>query len=163
MPVNIWVPFESESCSVVSDSLWSHGLYSPWSSPGQNPGGGSCSLLRGIFPTQGLNTGLPQQMGSLPAESQGKLLMVEAAFSLSVNRNTCQFPTSHSFHHCNSSETTIFIHLILYFVSILNYNYSRSGGLHKFEDSWNSLTISLQFLLLWPTQDTPLPGNDLWP
>ena len=25
-------------CSVVSDSLWPHGLYSPWNSPGQNTG-----------------------------------------------------------------------------------------------------------------------------
>ena len=29
---------ESESCSVVSDSLRSHGLYSSWTSPGQNTG-----------------------------------------------------------------------------------------------------------------------------
>ena len=49
---------ESESCSVVSDSLWRHGLYSPWNSPGQNTGVSSFSLLRGIFPTQGLNPGL---------------------------------------------------------------------------------------------------------
>ena len=42
----------------MSDSLWPHGLYSPWSSPGQNTGVGSCSLLQGIFPTQGLNSGL---------------------------------------------------------------------------------------------------------
>ena len=28
-------------------------------SPGQNTGVGSCSLLQGIFPTQGLNPGLP--------------------------------------------------------------------------------------------------------
>ena len=28
-------------------------LYSPWNSPGQNPGVGSSSLLQGIFPTQG--------------------------------------------------------------------------------------------------------------
>ena len=48
---------ESDSCSVVSDSLRSHGLYSPWNSPGQNIGVGSCSLLQGIFPTQGLNPG----------------------------------------------------------------------------------------------------------
>ena len=48
----------SESRSVVSDSLWSHGLYSPWNSPGQNTGVGSLSLLQGIFPTQGLNPGL---------------------------------------------------------------------------------------------------------
>ena len=31
----------SESCSVMSD------LYSPWDSPGQNTGVGTCSLLQG--------------------------------------------------------------------------------------------------------------------
>ena len=50
---------ESESCSVLSDSLPPHGLCSPWNSPGQNTGVGSLSLLQGIFPTQGLNPGLP--------------------------------------------------------------------------------------------------------
>ena len=49
---------ESESHSVVSDSLWPHGLYSPWNSPGQNTGVGSLSLLQGDFPTQGSNRGL---------------------------------------------------------------------------------------------------------
>ena len=34
-------------------------LYSPWNSPGHNTGVGSLSLLQGIFPTQGLNSGLP--------------------------------------------------------------------------------------------------------
>ena len=34
-------------------------LYSPWNSPGQNTGVDSLSLLQGIFPTQGLNSGLP--------------------------------------------------------------------------------------------------------
>ena len=43
----------------MSNSLWPHGLYSPWNSPGQNTGVGSLSLLQGIFPTQGLNPGLP--------------------------------------------------------------------------------------------------------
>ena len=49
---------EVESHSVVSSSLWPHGLYSPWNSPGQNTAVGSLSLLQGIFPTQGLNPGL---------------------------------------------------------------------------------------------------------
>ena len=39
--------------------LLSHGLYSPWNSPGQNTGVGSLFLLQGIFPTQGLNPGVP--------------------------------------------------------------------------------------------------------
>ena len=49
---------ESKSHSVVSSSLRPHGLYSPWNSTGQNPGVGSWSLLQGIFPTQGMNSGL---------------------------------------------------------------------------------------------------------
>ena len=49
----------SESGLVMSNSLWPHGVYSPWSSPGQNTGVGSPSLLQGIFPIQGLNWGLP--------------------------------------------------------------------------------------------------------
>ena len=53
------VASESEGSSVISDSFQSHGLYSPWNSPGQNTGVGSLSFLQGIFPTQGLNPGLP--------------------------------------------------------------------------------------------------------
>ena len=51
----------SESRSVVSDTLWPTGLYSPWNSPGQNTGVGSLSLLQGTFPTQGSNLGLPHR------------------------------------------------------------------------------------------------------
>ena len=46
---------DNESRSVVSDSLRPRGLYSPWSSPGQNTGVGSHSLLQGILPIQGSN------------------------------------------------------------------------------------------------------------
>ena len=50
---------ESENCSVMSDSLRPHGLYTPWNSPGQNTRVGSLSLPQEIFPTQGSNPGLP--------------------------------------------------------------------------------------------------------
>ena len=50
-----------ESHSVVNDSLWHHGLSSPWNSPGQNTRVGSLSLLQGIFPTQESNPGLPHR------------------------------------------------------------------------------------------------------
>ena len=56
------VLYESEKVKVAqsSDSLRSHGLYSSWNSPGQHTGVGSLSSLptRGIFPTQGSNSGL---------------------------------------------------------------------------------------------------------
>ena len=51
---------ESVSHSVVSNSLWPHGLkptrsLCPWDSPDKNTGVGCHFLLQGIFPTQGLN------------------------------------------------------------------------------------------------------------
>ena len=42
----------SQSCPTLCNC-------SPWNSSGQNTGVGSCSLLQGIFPTQGSNPGLP--------------------------------------------------------------------------------------------------------
>ena len=54
-----WPKEKCKSHSVVSDSLRPHGLYSPWNSPGQNTEVDSLSLLQAIFPTQGLNQGLP--------------------------------------------------------------------------------------------------------
>ena len=52
------------SCSVVSNSLWPHGLWPtkllcPWDSPGKSTGVGCHFLLQRIFLTQGLNLGLP--------------------------------------------------------------------------------------------------------
>ena len=40
------------------NSLWPHGLYSPWNSLGQNTRVVILSLLQGFFPTQGSNPGL---------------------------------------------------------------------------------------------------------
>ena len=62
--VRTWIssPFlksESESPSVLSDSLWHYGLYSSWNSLSQNTGVGSLLLLQWILPTQGSNPGLP--------------------------------------------------------------------------------------------------------
>ena len=52
-----------KSSETDSESQLSHvplfATPSPWNSPGQNTGVGSLSLLQGIFPTQGLNLGLP--------------------------------------------------------------------------------------------------------
>ena len=49
----------------------------PWDSLGQNTGVGTCSLLQGIFPTQGSNQGIPHcrnagLLDSSPSEPQGK-------------------------------------------------------------------------------------------
>ena len=46
---------ENESCSVVSNSLQPRD--SPWNSPGKNTGVDCHTLLQGIVPTQGSNSG----------------------------------------------------------------------------------------------------------
>ena len=51
--------YESESLSVVSDSLLPHGLYSPWNSPGQNTGVGSLLPSPGDLPNPGLEPRSP--------------------------------------------------------------------------------------------------------
>ena len=56
--------YERISHSVMSDSLQLHELsparlLCPSHSPGKNTEVGSCSLLQGLFQTQGLNLGLP--------------------------------------------------------------------------------------------------------
>ena len=50
---------ESESPSVMTNTLPPHGLYSPSNSPGQDTGLGSYSLVQGISPIQESNPGLP--------------------------------------------------------------------------------------------------------
>ena len=78
-----------ESCSVMSNSLWPHGLYSPWNSAGRNTGAGSLSLLQAIFLTQRLNPGLPycrqvlyqlSHKGSLRILQWGPLLLDKFSF-----------------------------------------------------------------------------------
>ena len=71
----------SISCSVMSDSLWPHGLLParllcPWDAPGKSTGVGSRSLLQGIFLTQGSSLGLlrllHRQTDPLPLALPGK-------------------------------------------------------------------------------------------
>ena len=71
---------ESVSFSIMSNSLWPHGLQSarllcPWDSPGKNTAMGSHSFLQEIFPTQGSNSGLLHwQVDSLTFEPPEKTI-----------------------------------------------------------------------------------------
>ena len=67
------------------------GSLSPWNSPGQNTGVGSLSFLQGIFPTQGLNPGLPccrhilhclNHQGSPKNTGMGRLIFLQQSSQL---------------------------------------------------------------------------------
>ena len=70
----------SYSCSVMSSSLWPHGLLCLWDFPGKNTGVGCHTLLQGIFPTQGSNLSLlwllHWQADSLPLSHLGSPCML---------------------------------------------------------------------------------------
>ena len=69
---------ESESDSVMSDSLPPHGLYSAWNSPGQNTGVGKSFTSPEDLSKPGFEPRSPALQGdSLPAEPQGSLSILE--------------------------------------------------------------------------------------
>ena len=87
---------EFSVASIMSNTLWPHGLYPtrllcPWDSPGKKTGVGCLSLLQGIFPTQVLNPCLLHwQADSLLAEPPEKpflfLLLATNSTKLSIDR-----------------------------------------------------------------------------
>ena len=85
--IYICLTSESQSRSVVSNSLQTHGLYSAWNSPGQDTRMGSGSFLQGIIPTQGSNPGLPHSRQILYQLShQGSPRILEwVAYSFSAD------------------------------------------------------------------------------
>ena len=110
----IILSLESESRSVVSNSLWPHGLYSPWNSLGQNSGVDSLSLLQMIFPNQGLNPGLPHcrwilyqlsHEGSFPLVVSKKMLI---ALRWTLSHKTFLYIITSRFTLYDSSETLFF-------------------------------------------------------
>ena len=106
-----------------------HGLQSPRSSPGQNTGVSSCSLLQGIFPTQGSNPGLPHCRRILYQLShQGSTLskkFIQTLVSQAVNRSqwgscsaTYETPTQkqviYEWFTCKYLLNFIYIQYIIY-------------------------------------------------
>ena len=86
----------SESHSVMSNPLLPCGLCSPWNSPGQNTGVDSCSLLQGIFPTRGLNPGLPHYKHKL--NNWFTMLCLVLVYSKVTQFYICTYMYIHSFH-----------------------------------------------------------------
>ena len=76
---------KSESCSVVSDSLLPHGVYSPWNSPGQNTGVRRHFPSPGGLPDPGIKLRSPAlQADSLPTELPRKaqeVLHIQISYS----------------------------------------------------------------------------------
>ena len=88
----------------MSHSLRPQELYSPWNSPGQNTGVGSCSLRQGIFSTQGSDPGLPLCMRILYQLSyQVSPQFSSVQFSCSVMSDSLQpHESQHASPPCSS-------------------------------------------------------------
>ena len=96
------------ACSVMSDSLWSHGLQTtkllcPWDFPGKNTGVGCHFLLQGILLTQGLNLRLLHwQADSLPLYHLGSSIPEASIRSLLSSRISNYCPEGlFKLQHCS--------------------------------------------------------------
>ena len=162
---------ESESWSLISDFLQPCGLYSPWKSPGQKTGVGSCSLLHGIIPTQGLSPGLLNcrqilyqlsHQGS-PRILHGIFLTQKSNWSLLLCRwivYLLNYQGSPSLSHpFNNFPQFVVIHTIKGFRVV---NAAEVGFiLFIFFFSWNPLPFSMitRMLAIWSL--VPLPFLNL--
>ena len=131
-----WV---SKSCSVVSSSLWLHGLYSPWNSPGQNTGVGSRSLLQGISPTQGWNPGLPyckwilyqlSNQGS-PRVLEWIAYLISSGSSQSRNWTRVSFTAGRFFTSWATREAKTMWNAVKIWLSILQLAHFQRASIHK--------------------------------
>ena len=137
---NLWS--ESESLSVVSDSLRPHRLHSPWNSPGQNTGVGSLSLLQGIFPTQGLNPSLShcrQILYQLSQQGSPRILeWVTFPFSRGSSQPRNQTGVSYIAGNSLPSET------------LGKPNISVYINKSKWASNWTSVSLNLVFPPFFP-------------
>ena len=76
-------------------------IYSPWNSPGQSTGVGSCFLLQGIFPTQRSGPRSPAlQADSLPAEPPGKPMNIGVSSRSLLQRIFLTQESNRGLLHC---------------------------------------------------------------
>ena len=100
----------AQSCPALCDPM-----YCPWNSPGQNTGVGGCSLLQGIFPTQGSNLGLSHCRQILYQLSyQGSLRILEwvaypfsSGFSQPRNQTGVSCIAGGFFTNCNYTSVKL--------------------------------------------------------
>ena len=83
--------------------------YSPWNSPGQNTGVGSLSLLQGIFPTLGLNPGLPHCRQILYQLSHKGKLYSNVTFSMTSFLTIFSKLQSYTHIPCTTFSAFIFL------------------------------------------------------
>ena len=104
---NIFFQLKSKFLKVEDQVLNVHishqDLYSPWNSPGQNTGVGSCSLLQGIFPNQESNWSLLHCRQILYQLELPRKLICSQCIKIiwELLKNLVSRPFKCIFHKCN--------------------------------------------------------------
>ena len=98
---------------VLSNSLWPHGLYSPWNSPDQNSGVGSLSLFQESFPRRAI------------------------IFSLNKRRVSCHCGNMHGpWGHCALNEISRRKTNIIYFHLFMKFKEEKNNTKHIDGPPW---------------------------
>ena len=166
---------ESESHSVIPDSLWSCVLYSTWNSPGQNTGvrkgdlpnpeiePRSPALLADSLPAEppgkSKNTGvdsLSLLQGILPTQesNRGLLYCRQILYQLSyqgsphitkLNLNICYFISEITYHTINCCDLRLLL-LLTWVILFINYNFLVSS----FIKNWDIFILETAPFLFLP-------------
>ena len=122
-----WKWSESESCSVVSNSLWPQRVYSPWNSPGQNTGVGSLCLLQG-----------GGQISFYPSPLPFPSLPLSLLFSLSLPSS---FPSFLSPFQKPFSKEIVFTSPVC--------KTDENGATHVQREGWNLTDLATPVFSIW--------------
>ena len=121
--VKVYVIYKKEkwNCSVMSDSLWPHGLQParllwPWNTLGKNTGVENHFLLQGIFPTQGSNLGL----------IHGRQILYHLSHKKNIHNIYIYIHT-----HTHMLYTYMYIVCILYMYILCIFATTRGGTSHR--------------------------------
>ena len=129
----------------MSETLWSHGLYSPWNSPGQNTGVGSLSLFQGIFPGTPENVLLSKIVSHFRKHFQARINLSPHLLPLSLPTSLSYRMPSLPLHPKKAALATVCWHLLA----------QGTGGplhlLHQGSASYHLQAISsLPPAFVWP-------------
>ena len=133
MPSILCVCVCARAHSVVSNTLWPHGLWPsrllcPWNFPGKNTGVGFHFLLHGVLPDPRIEPVSPALMDPLPAEPPGKPLSILLQSYSTVFYHILFFSNA----DCNS--------LNLFHIPLIDYS-------PQFENHWSNPTCLFKHIV----------------
>ena len=142
----------------MSNSLWLHGLYSPWNSPRLNTGVGSQFPSPGDLPDPGIKLGSPAlHVDSVPAELLGKPIWPNnptpghiSGENSNLERYMCSnvhWSTGYNSQYLEADSLSLSLYIYMYVCSGILLSHKKNVIMSS-EATWVDLEIII-LILIW--------------